>query len=456
MKSNEFNGHDEFRQIDDLFRSGLQDYHPEPSTDLWKGISRKLWWDELSHFMFTNLSSVLWIGGFASLAIIIGVIVITSIPQSAVTNGIFVQNLSGPNSPFGYTTAANLSGKQPTNAFFVKEEKVASANTTSNQIVTSHPSKKRAPSKAQNSTSLQPTTSAPTLFETFNTPSSQITFTSSPNSDILTRLNAQQFDLLALNDTQRIITPNAIYNIPKTKPALGSFFSIYGGAAPEYLTYPYSDPDHETTVFGNIGVAYHKGWFSLRTGIGLGYVYSNGSYNIDYKSKDSVGYYNSVIGYAVNQSNPHDIIYITQTIVVYDSVEHVVQDRTNNRYPYLTIPLLMGFRVYETNRFGLSVEAGPSASFFLGAKEPEPIVTIENGRILNIENTTPIRTKTTWQLFAGLRFDYQLSKQFSIYAQPYYKYYFKQVTSRVENTSSSPYSIGLGFGIEYYFGQRTH
>ena len=128
MKSNENNRFDESRQIDDLFRQGLSDLHPEPSKDLWKGISRRLWWDEISHFTFTNLSSVLWIGGFAGLAVIISVVVIATIPQSAVTNGIFVQNLGGTSSSLSGEFKSSVSGANTTNALYIRKSENVSDN----------------------------------------------------------------------------------------------------------------------------------------------------------------------------------------------------------------------------------------------------------------------------------------------------------------------------------------
>ena len=82
MKDNANNRNDEFRNLDDMFRQGLENLRPEPSKDLWKGINRKLWWDEISHFTFTNLSKALWIGGIAGMMMIVTALMVVVVPQT--------------------------------------------------------------------------------------------------------------------------------------------------------------------------------------------------------------------------------------------------------------------------------------------------------------------------------------------------------------------------------------
>jgi hypothetical protein len=455
MKNNDVNRFDENRQMDDLFRSGLNDYQPEPSQDLWKGISRKLWWDELSHFMFTNLSSVLWIGGFAGLALIVSIIVIASIPQSAVTNGIFVQNLTGPANYLTPELQSAFSGTAQTNAVFTRNSKEEpQISETPSQSKNSVATRQTTPSSKPVLLEEHPYTPEPSLIETYNGTTIAQNARNSNFTDLLQPLASIGSPTVSLPDTLRIVTPTAVYNIPKTKPINPSFFSLYAGASPAYINYSGGEPSSETTLFGNVGVAYHRGWFSIRSGIGIGYVFSDGNYNIGYRSRDSVGYYNLVVGYAISQANPKEIVYITQRMIVYDSVDHQAQDQTSNRYPYVSVPLLLGFRVFETTRFGLTIETGPMVSFLIGGKEPQPVLNFENARITSVNETTPERNKTTWQLHAGVRFDYQFSKKFSLFAEPYYQYYFHRVSARTENTPENSYALGIGLGLQYYFGQK--
>ena len=189
--------------------------------------------------------------------------------------------------------------------------------------------------------------------------------------------------------------------------------------------------------------------------MGINYTADDGIYRIEYKSKDSVGFYNMVVS-AYSQQDPTEIVYITQRVVVYDSLQHIADDRTRNRYTYLQVPFLAGFRMLETDRLGLTVYAGPMVSFLIGKKEAEPVIDYPNARIIRIDNNTPVRVTTNWQLWLGLRLDYKISKEFSLFAEPNYKYYFQPVVNQKEEPSHNPYAIGLGIGIQYNFGRKTY
>ena len=63
--------------IDELFKKSLEGFAPEPSPQVWKGISRKLSWKEFVRFDFTNFSANLFqvaATGIAAVAIV-GVVV---------------------------------------------------------------------------------------------------------------------------------------------------------------------------------------------------------------------------------------------------------------------------------------------------------------------------------------------------------------------------------------------
>ena len=245
-----------------------------------------------------------------------------------------------------------------------------------------------------------------------------------------------------------------ILNVPREKRSPASFFSVDLGISPEIAFHKYNDVKSEMNFFGKAGITYHIGRFSLRSGVGLGYVFSDGVYKIDYKSKDSVGFYNTVLSYAISQANPKEVIYITQKTIVYDSIKHIADDRTRNRYTYLDVPLVAGFRIVETEHAGLMIEAGGIVSFLVGKKEAEPVIHLENATIVRIDKNTPERNKINWQVYAGLRFDYQFTKNLSLYAEPFYKYYFQPITIQKEKATNKPYSVGLSVGIQYNIGRK--
>jgi hypothetical protein len=461
MKDRVTNNPEQNRQLDDLFRQGLSNFRPEPSRDLWKGISRNLWWDEISHFTFTNLSSLLWIGGFAGLAVLVGIIVIATIPQSAVTNGVYVQNMAGfTSSPSGDFQHSNPEPSS-SNALLVvnnKEEKMTREPVPvfQNAIAanTNKPDRKtqlsEQPADRYSAHTITPPSPAGTTvpLNTKRVPG--------PGLSFIEPLGYNDLVADETSDTLRFTSPNMILNVTKGKIPVPSFFSADVGVSPEVAFYKSGSAQTEMNFFINSNLTYHIGRFSVRSGIGAGYVYDDGNYRIEYKSKDSIGYYNTVVAYAISQANPKEIVFITHQTVVYDSLPHIADDRTRNRYTYLQVPLIGGFRLLETKRLGLTVEAGPMISILIGKKEAQPVIELPNATIIRIDNNSPVMNKLNWQLYLGLRLDYQLARSLSLIVEPYYRYYFTPLTAQKEDYLKNPYSFGLGIGVQYNFGRKQH
>jgi hypothetical protein len=424
MKYNENNRIDENRQLDDLFRQGLENLRPEPSQDLWKGINRKLWWDEISHFTFTNLSKALWIGGIAGMMMVITALMVVVVPQTRSSDN---------------------------NSFTIINDPV-SANSNSSYSPASYTSDQT------NATSMNEPdeeTAVYSLSNDLNLPPENADQESESDEEILSFMpSIHTPNLIAENDNanQPIVNPELISNLPMGKPSIPQFFSFDFGVTPAVSFNGNPSPETEMNFTSDIGISYHIGRFSLRTGAGLSYVSDDGIYRIEYKSKDSVGFYNLVTSVAVNQQDPKEIIYYTQRVVVYDSLQHIADDQTRNRYTYLQVPLLAGFRLLETTRLGLNLHAGPMVSFLIREKEAQPVIDYPNARIIRIDNNTPTRVETNWQIWLGLRMDYKINKNLSFFAEPSYKYYFKSVVEQETASAKNPYSIGLGIGIEYNFG----
>lgn len=261
-------------------------------------------------------------------------------------------------------------------------------------------------------------------------------------------------DLLA--DTLRLSIPGMSDKLVlREKIPSPNFFSASLSVSPEMSIYKSNTTNYEMNCWMNLGAAYHISGFSVASGISLGYVFDDGKYRVDYQSKDSIGYYESVTGFTVNPENPGEIIYTIVLKNVYDTILHVADDRTRNRYTYIQIPLLFGYRLLETSRFGLTLQAGPAVSFLIGKKEAQPSIDYPNARIIRITDNTPVRNSVSWQLWVSLRLDYQITRRFSLFAEPTYRYSFKVYQPGTEGTTTNTNSFGLGIGVQYNFGSRN-
>jgi hypothetical protein len=458
MKDKENNRIDEGRRIDDLFRQGLENLNPEPSTDLWKGINQKLWWDEISHFTFTNLSKLLLIGGIAGVMTLITALMVVVVPQAKSSDEDPFSILSEPTSNHTNLVIPVSSVSNLTHEILIQrtpEEQNKKANQSENinstQVLTSE--------NANQELLTDRYTSPEPAYSSNTSVSSQIKIDQETNQGFILYMepiNHENLLVLIPADPQTAIAPTTIQNIVKGNPPIPRFFSIDMGVTPEVTFNGNSSSNSEMNFSGDIGINYHFGKFSIRSGIGISYVADDGIYRIDYKSNDSVGFYNMVVSFAINQQDPSQIVYVTQRMVVYDSLQHIADDQTRNRYTYLQVPFFAGFRILETNRLALTIHAGPMVSFLIGKKEAQPVIDYPNARIIRIDNNTPVRVTTSWQLWLGLRLDYKINKAFSLFAEPNYKYYFKPVTEQKEGPVKNPYSIGVGIGIQYNIGPKIH
>jgi hypothetical protein len=461
--------------LDNLFRKSLDGHQIEPSGNLWKSISRKLLRAELARFNFTNLPKTFWIG--AAGVVLVGMIFLfNQVPDGKTTEKTVAPILLKKSADGKVTTATSgnqtlltgqnpvtVMGKSPLQVF----QKSPSGQQTNNHsalpvLASTHSTRIINTNKTHYAAILPSPGTSETTSDNGNTFREVEPLNSKGRNSlgyelktlpVLTRINLYPAE--AEDTLLRFSNLSGITNIPlKTKVEILKFYSFNMGISPELSVYRSADRYSETNYWLNAGVTYHAGKFSVQTGLGLGYVFDRGNYRVNYKSKDSIGYFTSIISFTVTSGNI--IVYTTKDIPVYDSLQHVADDRAVSRYTYLQIPLLLGYELFETNHFSLGIKAGPSVSFLIGTKEAAPYIDYPNARMIRIENNTLSRVKMNWEIQAALDLEYRLVKNFSMYAQPYYKHYFKPFATG-ESTSApvkDPYSIGIEVGVRYNFGQK--
>jgi hypothetical protein len=462
-------------RLNTLFRNTLENQRIEPSKAIWKGISRKLLWDEIAHFNFSNLPKAFWIG--AASAVVVGLIFLfNQIPDGKTTENDYSPIII-KNDPQGNTSAANLNAQRTSdNKILNAGSKYSVTQDLPNGSTVQHTQLPSSVSVLASNNSIR-ILKTNKLTNTANL-SSEITSAthsgkeenSSEDHLIVSRVrNTNNYELnylpsIAVNglfplteeDTLlRITNLNGIMNIPvKTNAVIPQFFTFNIGVTPELSVYRNNGQYTESNFWLNTGVTYHIGKFSVQTGLGLGYVFDQGNYRVNYKSKDSIGYFTSIISFIVTPGNK--IIFTTKDIAVYDSIEHIADNRAISRYTYLQIPVLIGYELFETNRFSIGIKAGPTISFLIASKEALPFIDYPNAQLIRLDNNSLTRVKMNWEIQASLDIEYRLSKNFSIYADPSYKHYFKPFEMQESSSTKAkdPYSVGIELGIRVDFGQK--
>jgi len=234
------------------------------------------------------------------------------------------------------------------------------------------------------------------------------------------------------------------------------YLSLGLGFMPEITFYKTNSSYSKVNYWLGVDLAYHLWKFYIRPGISIGYMYDDGAYRVNYKRKDSIGFYYEVVSYSIDPHNPGIIIYKTVNHTVYDSLIHHGSDQTRNRYQYIQIPLIFGFDVIKLKNFGFSVQAGPVVSFFIAEKEtPSQNTDLTRARLLTRIKSTLPEKNLNWQIWAGIHLDYKIDENFDFYLEPTYKYYFNPVVGNEVVSVKAPWTIGLGIGFIYNFGFNT-
>lgn len=459
------------KDLDNLFREAIGKQEFTPSPRVWRALNWKLLMRELMHLNFTNVPRLAFLSATG------GLVIVASLTYLALRTS----------SPSENQAAAGVQAADKEN-FAVNAEPVRAAQNstslaTSNRQAVDKQAETAVPkpsatalkeSKGNMTQAARSITQAKSALLAYNK-SSATSSASAPSTLVTAReeLNAPSpptnesirfldpidfsgFEMLPSADTISFIRSGEVFSFVRETPRSTSFFSVGAGIAPEMALYRSNgSTTRDYNYWLNTTAAWHFSKFSVRTGIGIGYTYDEGVYKVEYRSNDSVSYFKEVIGYYTDPANPSRIIYITKDRAIYDSVTHMADDRTRNRYTYIQIPLLLGYTILETPRFTLGFEAGPALSLLINEKKAQPIIEIPNGRLILLQDNTPSRLSTNWQLWAKLTIGYQISRNWGLMINPYYKYYLTSPTQAGENGSRSTQAFGLDIGIQYLFGNKA-
>jgi len=236
----------------------------------------------------------------------------------------------------------------------------------------------------------------------------------------------------------------SFYKFNKPYYTLAAYFS------PEFTDYArMASSSWERSYIGGLSLTYNNERFIFEGGLEYSYTNDLGDYMVDMETYDSIGYYNEVGSFIPDPDNPGEVIFETNTVMVYDSVQHNLHEQTQNQYSYLQLPLLIGYQAVERGLFSAYIKAGPSFSFLLNKQEQNPDFNNPDATVNQIENYTPVRQNTSIQVLVSVRFKFQLNENMGIMAEPTYRYYVKSVYENTDNTLKNPYGIGVRFGLYY-------
>jgi hypothetical protein len=198
--------------------------------------------------------------------------------------------------------------------------------------------------------------------------------------------------------------------------------------------------------------AYEKSRFIIESGIGANYTSESAKYQVNYSSYDSVGYYVGVTSFSIDPGNPDSVIFETNLKSVYDSIDHYLIKENTNKFVYLQIPLRIGYRIIEANRFSLDLKTGVLFSLQVYRDVPEAPYQGNDAEQIEVIRQYPDRLKTNWQYTVSLGFNYQINQQTRFSLEPVYRQYINSIYSPGSAyPARSPYSFGIRGGIYFHF-----
>lgn len=185
------------------------------------------------------------------------------------------------------------------------------------------------------------------------------------------------------------------------------------------------------------------GRYSIRTGVGISVTTGTNELSVAYN--DYLGSYNMLdsMQFHWDEQNYHLVpTYFFSTKDAWDSLLRMDYPRVIKRYTYLQIPLILGYDVLQKEWISLGLRAGPIVSILLNSKQLSEDYDPGRNRIIRINQITPDRIQTNWQVMGGLNVSLRLTSRISLEIEPTIKYYFNSVYEKSDITKK-PWSAGF-------------
>lgn len=447
--------------IDELFNDGLGGFNPSPPPEVWKRIEASLPGPlpAPASSKVSGSSGKIFVGIAA--AVITGLALLWFLKSNDHETGNITQfnrqTISdNPKTPINDETVNTISPEPETISATVNTavriEKSVAANSEPEQSAQSLPAGK--PEEALpdhvsiKSLSGNPLEPKPHSLPGIPLPEAEISQNSSTipalRSDFTIWLNSRSAKFRSLS-AHAAFSP--LYKA-SYKPLIskGKGIPFIAGVYVSFDQIDYKKGIKKQSRAAGVSLSTFKGPWTLETGAALCLSEDNGRYMINYNSYDSLGFYNKVVAFSLQEDGT--IHFDTEIEGVYDSIDHRIESSTRNRYTYLQIPLMAGYRFYSNRFFTLSMKAGPLFSLMLGSDEPPVTFSQERANLRSIENLSPARLSTDWQMAASLGIGLSLSRRFSLSVEPTYKTYLRPV---YRNHHIRPQSFGIRAGLLYRF-----
>jgi hypothetical protein len=191
------------------------------------------------------------------------------------------------------------------------------------------------------------------------------------------------------------------------------------------------------------------GRYSIRTGAGLSITQGTNELVVDYNEYE--GSYNALDSITFQWDDQHYNLlptYYLRDQNVWDTAVTQEQHKLIKRYTYLQIPLVLGYDFLEKGWFSMGFRAGPVLSLLLNSEQLSAQYDPGKDKVIAINQVTPDRIQTNWQVMGGLNFGFAVSRRWVLELEPEARYYFNSVYEKSDITKK-PWSIGIRAAISF-------
>ena len=419
----------EYKNIDELFKDAASGFEPQPSAKVWAGIEEGVFnagqSKRMVYVKWTLAAMLLLLLGVSSLWFF----TIDDNQQIADVDEISIEK------PTNKSLIETTDLKTENIEIKVNDELGIENNAVATEIITE-----------SNETDERPSDNEELL----------VTGESDSRTEILLadafgikQIESRSIYEIAYLNTEPIDKQITVEEYLEKRKKLHTYTGI--GIKPAMVYYPNTEDQFTYTAEANLGIVLNK--FYIETGIGYQQMKERGVYKFNYKSNDSIGFYNKVVSFEIDPLNPDDITYKTTTTTVYDSIDHYNLQSPLFKYSYFNVPIKLGYRVWENNKLSMGIETGLMFSKLISSEIPEPSFSSSNEQTLvSIDDNTPTRVDMNMQMLLAIRFNYKFTKAVSLSLQPEFTKYINSIyDTDIGDPNIKPYTMGLKFGIYYDF-----
>ncbi len=409
--------------FEELIKETLRDTAPEPSENVWKGISRQMAWKEFVRFDFTNFTSNIY-----------QIVAVTMVGISL--TAVLVTTLIQP------TEKEKNIKEQPRQEMTDKslEQHFEKAKPTDQRIV--QPAIPASPIPSQRIT-IQGKIESEVVPESPNPKISRETIDFRPSA--ISSIIGIKFGNI-ISRGGKAIMPAPLRGEEKAK------WQIAAGANWTWnrMQIP-STPDNFRYDFNTLGLHANASKGRFRVGAGFSYqrLFDPIPYQVNYKTYDSTGFIINVHYYMPDPNNPDMVILITSKETIYDSVAHSITTLTTGTYDYLTLPLSTGYEILRIRNLSVFLDGIATLQFLLRKKEPAPAFYNPLKSSLTIEATLPRRKNFLIDLGASISLEYKLFNRVRLVAGPTMRWWLQPLSDAPQ--SGKPSAWGFNAGLEYDF-----